>query len=196
MVGGVVGLKDAEARLARIRLEAQGRLIVVYYFVEDVYGLLVLIRRTRTSVGTDFVYLCGDSWLGWLVGGLLRRSGRQVAKVRFSQRAFWLSDVKNLLRRGTALAMTADGRGPYGRIHPGLARLVAARNAVAVPLSVSAVTAFVDRSHRFALLGPWSRLAVAVGEPLEVGGRGDQEIVEALWVGLREAKRSAARLLG
>jgi lysophospholipid acyltransferase (LPLAT)-like uncharacterized protein len=101
--------------------------------------------------------------LGAVGTGCIRGSSRGGAEkaVRSALRA---------LERGISVAVTPDGPvGPARRVRPGVVALAARSGVPLVPVGFAARPAIPAFSwDRLLLPFPWSRIAVAVGSPLEI----------------------------
>ena len=192
----VLGLEAALAQIRDSRSKFRDRRILFYYLIEDAIPLLVVIRRAGDRLGGGFTSVCGDTWMGYVVSKVLVGLGRRTLPLRFGHAALSIRDVKALVREPGPLTIAADGRGPYGRIHPDLRRLVEGREAIAIPLAVR----ISDRS-RLCRMGPASvplpgaKMAIAVGSPVIAVTAKVPVSTEELEGSLREARAAASSLL-
>jgi len=192
----VVGLERAEGHLQEIRSAGGERRLLFYYLIEDAIPLLVLVRQARIRLGLDFASVCGNTWMGRVVSAVLMRLGRRTLSFRFEHATLSIKDVKALVREPAPLTISADGRGPYGHVHPDLRRLVEGRDAIAVPISVCAARSLrLCGSRRVAVPWPGGRIAIAVGAPVAAAVGDEPVSTEALEAGLRAARAAAKRLL-
>jgi hypothetical protein len=190
---GLSGLETAERRLGEAR--ASGRLLL-YYWIEDAVSLLTILSRCA-NLGSDVVYVCGDTYLGWATSRVLTRLNRRTLPFSQPGSGLRLRDIQNIVREVRPISISADGLGPFGRVNAGLGRLLMSRNAIAVPLSA--------RPSRYWTLGehgiiqvpiPGCRIAVAVGPLVAAGASNGEGPVQALEHALRAARAEALRLHG
>lgn len=192
----VLGLEAAVEQIRESRSRFCDRRILFYYLIEDAIPLLVVIRRAGDRLGGGFTSVCGDTWMGYVVSKVLGGLGRRTLPLRFGHAALSIRDVKALVREPGPLTIAADGRGPYGRVHPDLRRLVEGRKAIAIPLAVR----ISDRS-RLCRVGPASvplpgaKMAIAVGAPIIAVAAEVPVSTEELEGRLREARAAASSLL-
>jgi len=192
----VLGLETVEGRLHALRDEARGHRLLYYHWIEDVLPRLVIARRSGTQLDADAVSVCDDTLGGRLGAAVMIALGRRILPLRVSHGALRIKDLHGLIREAAPLSIAADGRGPYGRVHPSLPRLVEMRSAIAVPVSVLASPALRSRhGGRIALPMPRARLAIGLGSPIMAVGPGARVTVEALEHGLREARAESLSLL-
>jgi len=193
----VVGLGSAERRIADVREKLPGRKLAFYHWVEDVLPRLVVARASGTSVDFGAVYVCDDTIGGQIGAALMATLGRRVLPFRLAGGGLRIRDLQALIREPAPLSLAADGRGPYGSVHPSLPRLIEARAGVAIPVSV--VASPVLRSRRGGRLAvPMFRatLAVAVGAPVVADDSGARRLaVDELEKALSEARIESLRLL-
>lgn len=193
----VVGLELAERRIAELREGLPGRKLAFYHWVEDVLPRLFVARATGTSVDVGAVYVCDDTIGGQIGAAVMSTLGRRVLPFRLAGGGLRIKDLQALIREPAPLSLAADGRGPYGRVHPSLPRLLDARAGVAIPVSV--VASPVVRSRRGGRLAvPMMRatLAVAIGSPVIADDSGARKmLVDDLEQALCEARIESLRLL-
>jgi hypothetical protein len=191
----VCGLDAVERQFRLLRDSSQGRRLLLYYWIEDVVPRLVIARATGTELDVDTVSVCDDTWPGRLIAKVLAKLQRRSLPLRLSHGMLGVKDLQVLIRERAPLSIAADGRGPYGRVHPSLARLVQSRDAIAIPVSVLASPCLRARlAGRIAVPVPGARLAIALGSPvLPDGERGLSS--EDLERGLREARDGSRSLL-
>jgi lysophospholipid acyltransferase (LPLAT)-like uncharacterized protein len=167
--------------------EAAHRPWVLAFFHGTQWPLLAWRRRRRTAVMVSLsadgaMQACALSVLGFaVVRGSSSRGG-----------ARGLAAVVRLLRRGDHdAAFAVDGpRGPYGLPKPGVFVAAARGGAVLVPMgaAVACGKVFHRAWDRFTLAWPFSRVAVVLGPPIEVGQAPDRTLAG---VRLAEAIASA-----
>lgn len=193
----VVGVDQAEAALEERRTRADGRRIVYYHWVEDVLPRLILAKHGGFRLGQDVGFVCDDTFAGHVGCALMMALGERPLPLRVAGGgALAVKDLQELIRAQSPINIAADGRGPYGRVHPGLVKLVQARAAIAIPVSVVAAPVLGSwLPGRFVVPLPGATLAVGVGPVVvvEVGGEG--AAIAALEAGLGDARDVGRRLL-
>lgn len=184
------GSRDIEQRLQSLTEEFSGRRFVLYYWVADALPLLGALCKSGVGIGVDFAVVSSVNWLGAVVAGVLRGRGRRVILVSSGRSGVLVRDVQRVLREPAPICVTADGRGPFGVVSPGLVRLVEARQAIAIPLGVCCSRAIrVARPIPCTIPIPGSRVEVAMGDPIIVEG------ASAVSAGALETALLAAREL-
>lgn len=137
----------------------------IYAFAHGRQVPLLRWPRPRTAV------LASLSRDGRLQARVMRRFGFEVldgSSSRGGARA--LAGALERLRRGLDLALAVDGpRGPRGVVKPGVAYLASRSGRPVIPLSSACARAWrLGSWDRFTIPRPFSRVVVAVGEPLVV----------------------------
>lgn len=91
-----------------------------------------------------------------------------------------LLQLRRDVAAGKWAAFTVDGpRGPAYRAQAGAVWLASATGNPVVPFHIEAERSWVARSwDRAQVPKPWSRVAVAIGEPLDVAPRADDQAIE------------------
>lgn len=84
--------------------------------------------------------------------------------------ALALRDMQQMMRRGYSIVTTADGpRGPKYEIKPGVVVMARIGGVPVLPMACAAERAwYLDRWDDFMIPKPFSRVVLAVGEPVEV----------------------------
>lgn len=167
----VMGLESAEAQVEAVSAVRGAVGVVFYYSFADVVALLCVLKRAHGLLGREFVAVCGDTAVGRAVRLVLTGMDIRTLPFRFDRQGLLFNDMKRLLKSSGSIAIAADGLGETGRVGVGLARLVRARNALAVPISVRADGA-VRLSCLRGLQVPLSsaQLGVSVGDPVSCEG--------------------------
>ena len=156
------------------RLEAVrtgGRPVVLAFWHDRLFVLSHLIRARLVRRGHPIAILISlskDGELGTRVG---RRLGATVARGSASRGgSAGLRRLRRELVRGSSAVMVLDGpRGPRHEAKPGAAMLARLSGAPLVPLTFAADRAWhLGSWDRLALPKPFARVALAVGEPLDV----------------------------
>lgn len=183
----VRGGRRALVQLEEIRRRWPGRRLLIYFWVSDVPLLLVLLQASEGALASEFVSVCGSSVVGRSVEAMLRRYGRKSIPLHLSGAWANLDDLRRIIREPAPLFISADGSGPFGRVHQGLGRLVRSRGDLATPVSLC-----VSRPLRLNQ-GAWrADLAVSLGPPVELVGLDDQEDLTA---GLNACRESCRQML-
>lgn len=194
--GEMAGLPAAQERVGKVRNGRGAVGVVFYYSFVDVIALLCLFRGAGDVLGRDVSAVCGDTWVGRAVRTVLAQMNVNTLAFRFRRPGSLFNDTKALLALDGAIAISADGLGETGRVGEGFARLVRARKAWAVPVSVRADRA-LELNCLKGLIVPRSgaRLGVVVGEPVldekELGA-----FVASLELALESVRSIALDLVG
>lgn len=181
--GRLVGAALATARVERIGLEHydalrsagrnvifvlwHGRLLPLSWFHRD-WKLVTLI-----SASADGEY----------IARIVRRWGYDVVRGSSSRRGSEaLRDLVRSVRSGRSLAITPDGpRGPRERMKPGPLLIARLTGAPLLPVSASADRAWwFEGWDRFLVPRPFSRVAIAYGEPVWIPRDADEAQMAAL----------------
>jgi lysophospholipid acyltransferase (LPLAT)-like uncharacterized protein len=118
---------------------------------------------------------------------LMRRFGYRQARGSGSRGGGTaLRQLAREMAAGRMAAFTVDGpRGPAGRARPGAVWLARATGHPIVPFHIEARPCWTMRSwDRAQIPRPWSRVAIAIGAPLEVPPDADDAALEAARVEL------------
>jgi len=149
------------------------------------------------------VAMTSENFDGEWIAGLMRRFGYAAARGSTSRggpRA--LIQLRRDMAAGRPAAFTVDGpRGPARQAQPGAVWLAKATGNPVVPFHIEAERFWIANSwDRTQVPRPWSRVAIAIGEPLEVAADIDAAGVEAaraqLESRLAELERQALRMVG
>lgn len=99
---------------------------------------------------------------------------------------------KAVMRENTSIATTPDGpQGPVSKFKPGIVKLAQLSGAPLVPVAWAARRAWVLRTwDRFVIPKPFTKIVIAVGEPVEVPRKADDAEVEKIQARM-EAKMQA-----
>lgn len=194
---GLKGVEQAEAVVDAVLREEDRSTVIIYFWVADALSLLVTVRNAQSPLLTESVSVCGASALGRATGRFLSSFGRRTLPLRFVRGCAVLRDVKAIIRERSPLFMTVDGDGPYGRIHPSLAKLVEARRSIAIPLAALSSRALsLGRIGGFRVPLPRSTIALACGPPMLPTADGGQPVSgEQLANGLQLAEVLARSVL-
>ena len=140
------------------------------------------------------VAMTSENFDGEWVARLMRRFGYHSARGSTSHggpRA--LAQLRREMAEGYPAAFTVDGpRGPAGVAQPGAAWLASATGNPIVPFHIEASSFWTVNSwDRHQVPKPGSRLAIAIGEPIEVPPRASEDDIEA---GRLATERALAQL--
>lgn len=149
------------------------------------------------------VAIASENFDGEWIARIMRRFGYAAARgstSRGGSRA--LIQLRRDMAAGRPAAFTVDGpRGPERQAQAGAVWLAKATGNPVVPFHIEADRHWSARSWDHTLIPkPWSRLAIAIGDPLEVpGDAADERIEEArleLERRLADLERRALSMLG
>ena len=173
----VEGLEHYDAIVAEGRQPIfafwHGRILASTYFWRD-RGIVVM-----TSQNFD------GEWIARIIGRFGYGTARGSTS-RGGRRA--LIQLKREVFAGRSAAFTVDGpRGPAGRVQPGAVWLAGITGQPVLPFHVEAERAWSTSSwDRAQVPRPFSRVAVAIGTPLEVPDPSTEGVVEEYRVELQE----------
>jgi len=160
----IEGLEHLEAALARAP-----SLVPCYWHQHQLYcGKLLIEQRPR---GLTPGWLISPSVDGELGAMMVRRFGGAVIRGSSTHTgARALRDYyQALAREAVSPAITPDGpRGPPWKFKPGAVLLAQLSGRPMIPLSYAASRALKIKWDRFVIPLPFSRIAIAVGEPVYV----------------------------
>ena len=171
-----------------------GRLVAIWHG-----RLLVALHHYR---GLGYQVLVSPSGDGELVHAVLRSSGYGTLRGSSNKNApRALREMLRELREARTVVITPDGpRGPHHSTNPGLAWLARATGYPILCLGMAARRSWhLNSWDRFTIPFPFTRVCIAVAEPIRVPrGSGDEEI-EAVTERLRETileqeRRAAAEI--
>ena len=133
------------------------------------------------------VAMTSENFDGEWIAGIMHRFGYAAARGSTSRGgARALVQLRHDMAAGRPAAFTVDGpRGPARRAQPGAVWLAKATGHPVVPFHIEADRFWTARSWDCTQVPrPWSRLAIAIGEPLEVPSDIDAAGVEGARVEL------------
>jgi lysophospholipid acyltransferase (LPLAT)-like uncharacterized protein len=147
------------------------------------------------------VVVTSENFDGEWIARIIQRFGYGAARGSSSRGG--ARAMRSLLKSiaHTPAAVTVDGpRGPRGVAHPGIVWLAKATGHPILPIHAAADRAWTMRSwDRTHVPKPWSRVVVAIGEPLRVRRETDESGLEqarlAVEQSLREAEATCRRAL-
>jgi lysophospholipid acyltransferase (LPLAT)-like uncharacterized protein len=149
------------------------------------------------------VAITSENFDGEWIARIMRRFGYRAARgstSRGAKRA--LLQMKRDVEAGRWTAFTVDGpRGPAYRAQSGAVWLAKATGSPVVPFHIEAERRWTARSWDLAQIPkPWSRVAIAIGEPLYVAEDADEAAVECARAELEQrlgaAKARALAMVG
>lgn len=193
----VVGQEHLQAALAE-----HGSLLPCYWHQHELFcSRYLLLQRARGLVPG---FLISPSVDGEVPAKIAERLGARVIRgssTRTGARA--LRDYYQLLvREGVSPVITPDGpTGPRYRFKPGGLLLAQLSGRPLLPMAFAASRAWQFGWDDFVLPWPFSRIAIAVGEPVmvgrevklsdpEVGGQWQRRMEEALYAQYRRAREA------
>lgn len=163
------------------QLKAAGKASVPCYWHRDIFVCLMTIRRwiqrgfsagiiISPSVDGDVPARIAERWGAEVIRGSAKRTG-----------ALAMRDMHATMKRGVSIVTAADGPvGPARYFKSGI--LLAARVGLAplLPIGCAATRAWrFDTWDRFMLPKPFAKIAIIVGEPMQVPARAGAEEQEA-----------------
>lgn len=139
------------------------------------------------------VAITSENFDGEWIARIMRRFGYAAARgstSRGAKRA--LLQMKRDMAAGKWTAFTVDGpRGPAYRAQAGAIWLAKATGNPVVPFHIESERSWVARSwDRAQIPRPWSRVAIAIGAPLDIPGDADEATIERGRVELEERLRA------
>lgn len=129
----------------------------------------------------QIVVMTSENFDGEWISRIIERFGFSVVRGSSSRGGVKaLVQMKRLVQQGRSVAFTIDGpRGPAERAQPGAVWLAKATGQPILPFHVEAAPAWHARSwDRAQVPKPFSRIAVAVGEPMRVDPDADEAGLE------------------
>jgi len=139
------------------------------------------------------VAITSQNFDGEWMARLMRRFGYLQARgstSRGAKRA--LLQLRREMAEGRPAAFTVDGpRGPARQAQPGAVWLAKATGNPVVPFHIEAAPCWTAGSwDRSQVPRPWSRVAIAIGEPIHVPEDADERVIERKRVELEECLRA------
>lgn len=145
--------------------------------------------------GRGIVVMTSENFDGEWIARIIRRFGYGTARgstSRGGSRA--LAQLRRDVRNGRPAAFTVDGpRGPAGSVQPGAVWLASLTGNPVLPFHMEAQRCWSARSwDRTQVPRPFSRVAVAIGRPIDVPPRAAEATIEASRAALERALRDLA----
>ena len=128
------------------------------------------------------VVITSENFDGQWIAGIIERFGYGTARGSTSRGAVKaLVQLKRDMAAGKPAAFTIDGpRGPARVAQPGAIWLAKATGNPIVPFHIESDRYWTANSwDRTMVPKPWARVAIAIGEPMEIDPRADEAAVEA-----------------
>ncbi len=172
----VIGTEHIAASLARA-----SSFIPVYWHQHQLFCVRQLLEQRGAGVKLGF--LISPSVDGELGAMLVRRLGAVVIRGSSTHTgARALRDYyQALAQEGVSPAITPDGpRGPPWKFKPGAVLLAQLAQRPMIPMTYAASRAWKIKWDRFVIPKPFSRIVIAIGEPVYVAKRLDAAGLERL----------------
>ena len=139
------------------------------------------MMRSWIRRGFKACFLISSSVDGEVPERVARAWGAEVIRGSANQTgALALRDMQQMMKRGVSIVTTADGpNGPKYEFKPGTVLMARIGGAPMVPMACAAERAWhLDRWDDFMIPKPFSRVVLAVGEPIEVPRGANMEQLE------------------
>ena len=166
----------AEGAESYQRVIAGGRQPIMAFWHGRILPATVYFKRR------GIVVITSENFDGEWIAGIIRRFGYGTARGSTSRGAVKaLVQLKRDMAAGKPAAFTIDGpRGPARVAQPGAIWLAKATGNPIVPFHIEADRHWTaDSWDQTMVPKPWARLAIAIGEPMDVDPRADDAAVEA-----------------
>jgi lysophospholipid acyltransferase (LPLAT)-like uncharacterized protein len=185
-VVNVVGTEHLDAALARAP-----SLLPCFWHQHQLFCAKFLLDQARRGLKAG--WLISPSVDGELGALMVQRAGGHVIRGSSTHTgARALRDYyEALVKRGISPAITPDGpRGPVNKFKPGAILLAQMSGRPMLPIAYAASRAWRIKWDRFVIPWPFSRIAIAVGEPRYVPRTLDAKAIERLQEEMEVALRS------
>ncbi len=154
--------------------------------------------QVRRWVGRGFkaCFLVSGSVDGEVPERIARAWGAEVVRGSANQSgALALRDMHGMIKRGYSIVTPADGpRGPKYELKAGTVLMARISAVPIIPVASAADRAwYLDRWDNFMIPKPFARVAVAVGEPIEVPGDLALDKIEPLRANIQQAVMSVMK---
>lgn len=143
--------------------------------------------------GFDACFLISASVDGEVPERIARSWGAKVIRGSANQTgALVLRDMQKMMKDGVSIVTTADGpNGPKHEFKPGTVLMARIGGAPLVPLACAADRAwYLNRWDHFMIPKPFSRVVLAVGEPVEVPKTASMDDLEQYRIRMEDATNS------
>lgn len=182
----VVGMEHLEAALAKAP-----SLVPCFWHQHQLFCAKFLLDQGRRGLKAG--WLISPSVDGELGAMMVQRAGGYVIRGSSTHTgARALRDYyEALVKQGISPAITPDGpRGPVNKFKPGAILLAQMSGRPMLPIAYAASRAWRIKWDRFVIPWPFSRIAIAVGEPRYVPRTLDARAIERLQEEMEQALRS------
>jgi lysophospholipid acyltransferase (LPLAT)-like uncharacterized protein len=149
-----------------------------------------ILPATYFFRGRDIVVITSDNFDGEWIARVITRFGYGTARGSTSRGARKaLLQLRRELAAGREVAFTLDGpRGPAGRAQPGAVWLSSDSGNPLVPFHMEAARSWTARSwDRTQVPRPFTRVAVTIGEPIDVPAGATEDTLEHYRLKLEES---------
>ena len=178
------------------RVLATGRQPIMAFWHGRILPATVYFQRR------GIVVITSENFDGEWIAGIIERFGYGTARGSTSRGAVRaLVQMKREMTAGKPAAFTVDGpRGPAKVAQPGAIWLAQATGNPIIPFHIESDRHWTAKSwDRTQIPKPWSTVALAIGEPLEIARSDDEQTIEtgrlALEARLRALEERACHLL-
>jgi lysophospholipid acyltransferase (LPLAT)-like uncharacterized protein len=158
------------------RVVAGGRQPIMAFWHGRILPATVYFRRR------GIVVITSENFDGEWIAGIIERFGYGTARGSTSRGAVKaLVQLKRQMAAGKPAAFTLDGpRGPAKVAQAGAIWLAKATGNPIIPFHIEADRYWTANSwDRTQVPKPWSTVAIAIGEPLEIAGDADETAIES-----------------
>jgi len=158
------------------RVLATGRQPIMAFWHGRILPATVYFQRR------GIVVITSENFDGEWIAGIIERFGYGTARGSTSRGAVRaLVQMKRDMTAGKPAAFTVDGpRGPARVAQPGAIWLAQATGNPIIPFHIESDRHWTANSwDRTQIPKPWSTVAIAIGEPLEIARGGDEQAIEA-----------------
>ena len=169
------------------RVLATGRQPIMAFWHGRILPATVYFQRR------GIVVITSENFDGEWIAGIIERFGYGTARGSTSRGAVRaLVQMKRDMAAGKPAAFTVDGpRGPANVAQPGAIWLAQATGNPIIPFHIESDRHWTANSwDRTQIPKPWSTVAIAIGEPLEIGRSDDARTIESGRVALEERLRA------
>jgi lysophospholipid acyltransferase (LPLAT)-like uncharacterized protein len=170
------------ADVAERMIADPGRPCVPCYWHQQHIVCAYLIRKWLRR-GFRAAYIVSASVDGEVPARIARSWGAEVIRGSAADTgALVLRDALKVMKRGVSIVTTSDGpRGPRFVFKTGTVLMAKAGNAPLVPIACGADRAwYMDTWDEFMIPKPFARIAIAIGEPIDVPRSATMEDMEAI----------------
>lgn len=169
------------------RVLATGRQPIMAFWHGRILPATVYFQRR------GIVVITSENFDGEWIAGIIEQFGYRTARGSTSRGAVRaLVQMKRNMAAGKPAAFTVDGpRGPAKVAQPGAIWLAQATGNPIIPFHIESDRHWTAKSwDRTQIPKPWSTVAIAIGEPLEIGRSNDERTIETGRLALEERLRT------